>query len=59
MAVPIVAMRPVERGEVELVEHVEDEPGEVTFSHPVAQVGGQQKELIAVAAQEIAGHMPF
>jgi hypothetical protein len=49
---------PVERGQVELVDDVEDEPGEVAFRQPVAQVRGQQEELVAVAAQEIVGYMP-
>jgi hypothetical protein len=30
----------VERGQVELVDHVKDEPGEVAFGQPVAQVRG-------------------
>ena len=39
VAVPVVAVRAVERGEVELVDDVEDEPGEVAGGEPVAQVG--------------------
>jgi hypothetical protein len=36
MAVPVVAVRSVEGGEVELVDHVEEEPGEVAVGEPVA-----------------------
>jgi hypothetical protein len=59
MAVPIVAVLPVERVEVELVDHVEDEPGEVAFGEPVAQVGREQEGLVAVAAQEVVRHITF
>jgi hypothetical protein len=41
MAVPVVAVRAVEGCKVDLVDHVEDEPGEVAFGEPVAQVRGQ------------------
>ena len=37
----------------------EDAPGEVASGEPVAQVGGQQERLVAVAAQEVVGHGPF
>jgi hypothetical protein len=50
MPVPIVAMLPVERGEVELVDHVEDEPDKVILGEPVAQVRGQEEGLVAIAA---------
>ncbi|HZD00637.1 MAG TPA: hypothetical protein VFA46_10735 [Actinomycetes bacterium] len=43
MAVPVVAVGQVERVEVELVDDVEDEPGEVALGEPVAQVGGSRK----------------
>jgi len=36
MAVPVVAVDAVERRQVELVDHVEDEPGEVAVGEPVA-----------------------
>src|SRR6266540_792089 len=49
-------MLPVEGCQVELVDHVEDEPGEVAFGQPVAQVRGHQEGLVAVAAQEVVGH---
>jgi hypothetical protein len=39
--------------EVELVDHVEHEPGQVAFGEPVAQVLGEQEGLVAVAAKEI------
>jgi hypothetical protein len=43
VAVPVVAMLPVEGREVELVDDVEDEPGEMIVGEPVAQVGGSRK----------------
>jgi hypothetical protein len=43
MAVPVVAVLPVEGCQVELVDHVEDEPGEMAGGEPVAQVGGSRK----------------
>jgi hypothetical protein len=56
MAAPVVAVLPVEGRQVELVDDVEDEPGEVAFWQPVAQVGWEQEGLVAVAAQEVVGH---
>jgi hypothetical protein len=55
---PIVAMLPIEGLKVELVDDVEDEPGEMAFGQPVAQVRGQQEGLVAVTAQEVVamGH---
>jgi hypothetical protein len=41
VAVPVVAVRSVERGEVELVHHVEEKPGQMSGGEPVAQVGWQ------------------
>jgi uncharacterized OB-fold protein len=43
MAVPVVAMLAIEGLKVELVDHVEDEPGKVAVGEPVAQVGRQQE----------------
>jgi hypothetical protein len=59
MPVPVGTVGAVERLQVELVDHVENEPGEVAFRQPVAQVWGEQEGLIAVAAQEVVGHEPF
>jgi pyrimidine deaminase RibD-like protein len=56
MAVPVITVGPVERTQVELVDHVEDEPGEVAVGQPVAQIRGQQEGLVAVAAQEVVRH---
>jgi hypothetical protein len=41
MPVPVVTVLSVERVEVELVDHVEEEPGKVAVGEPVAQVRGQ------------------
>jgi hypothetical protein len=56
VAVPVGAMGLVEGCEVELVDHVEDEPGEIALREPVAQVGWEEEGLVAVAAQEVGGH---
>jgi hypothetical protein len=56
MAVPVVAVGQIEGCEVELVDDVEDEPGEMTLTEPVAQVRGEQEGLVAIAAQEIVSH---
>jgi hypothetical protein len=39
MAVPVVTVDPQERVEVVLVDDVQDEPGQMAFGQPVAQVG--------------------
>jgi hypothetical protein len=59
MPVPVVAMRLVERRQVDPVDDVKDEPGEVAFGQPVAQVRGQQERLVAVTAKEVVGHTRF
>jgi hypothetical protein len=56
MAVPVSPRGAQERVEVEVVDDVEDEPGEVVLGQPVAQVGRQQEGLVAVAAQEVVSH---
>jgi hypothetical protein len=55
MAAPPTAPR---RSVGELVDDIEDEPGEMAFGQPVAQVRGQQEGLVAVTAQEVVamGH---
>ena len=42
-----------ERAKVELVDHVEDEPGQVTARQPVAQVRWEQKGLVAVTGRKL------
>jgi hypothetical protein len=56
MAVSVITVGQVEGCEVKLVDHVEDEPGEMAFREPVTQVRGQQEGLVAVTAQEALGH---
>src|SRR6266542_1207769 len=46
MAVPVVAMLAIEGLKVELVDDVEDEPGEVALREPVAQVWWEQEGLV-------------
>jgi hypothetical protein len=53
VAVPVVAVGSVERGEVELVDDVEDEPGKMVLGEPVAQVGGQQEGLVAAPRRKL------
>jgi len=57
--VTVVAVGQVKGCQVELVDHVEDEPGEMILGEPVAQVRGQQEGLVALCAQEVAGHGLF
>jgi hypothetical protein len=56
MAMPVSPIATQERRQVELVDDVQDEPGEVAFGEPLAQVGRQQEGLVAVAAKEVVGH---
>jgi phytoene dehydrogenase-like protein len=56
MAVPVSPIATQERRQVELVDDVEDEPGEVVFGQPVTQIRRQQEGLVAVAAKEVVGH---
>jgi hypothetical protein len=56
VAVPVGPIAAQKRPEVDLVDHVEDEPGQVAVGQPVAQVRGQEKGLVAVAPQEVVGH---
>jgi hypothetical protein len=59
VAVPVVAVLPVEGLKVDLVDHVDEEPGEVVVGQPVAQVGWEQEGLAAVTAQEVVSHRQF
>jgi hypothetical protein len=45
-----------EGAQVELVDHVEDEPGQVVGWQPVADIGWEQERLVAVAGTEVVGH---
>ena len=45
-----------ERAKVELVDHVEHEPGQVVGRQPVADIGWEQEGLVAVAGTEVVGH---
>ncbi len=55
----VVAVGQVEQGEVELVDDVEEEPGEMILGEPVPQVWGQQEGLVALCAQEVVSHGLF
>jgi hypothetical protein len=56
VAVPVGPVGAQERLEVELVDDVEDEPGQVVGWQPVAQVRWEQERLVAVAGTEVVGH---
>jgi hypothetical protein len=58
MAVPVGPVGSQERGQVELVDHVQHEPRQMVAGQPVAQVRREQEGLVAVAAQEVVGHGP-
>jgi hypothetical protein len=49
-AVPVGAVGAQERLQVELIDHVEHEPGEVVGWQPVTQVGWEQEGLFYVFA---------
>ena len=55
-AVPVGPVDGKERSQVELVDHVKHEPGEVVGGQPVAQVRREQERLVAAAGQEVVGH---
>src|SRR6266508_3856186 len=52
MAVPVVAMLAIEGLKVELVDDVEDEPGEVALREPVALVWWEQEGLVSAAVPD-------
>jgi hypothetical protein len=56
VAVPVGSVAPQERPQVELVDDVQHEPGQVAAGQPIAQVRGQQEGLVVVAAKEVVGH---
>jgi hypothetical protein len=53
---PVGAIGLEERAQVQLVDHVQDEPGQVAGWQPVAQVGREQERLVTVAGKEVVGH---
>jgi hypothetical protein len=58
VAVAVGAVGGKEPSQVELVDHVTDEPGEVAFGQPLAQVGREQEGLVTVTGKEVVGHGP-
>jgi hypothetical protein len=59
VAVAVSPIAPQEWTEVELVDDVAHEPGQVAFGQPVTQVRRQQERLVVVAAQEVEGHAAY
>ncbi len=59
-AAPAVgAIGGVEGLQVELLDRLKHEPGEVVFGEPVAQVRRQQQLLVTVTGDVVLGHGPF
>ena len=56
--VPVGSVRGQERAQVQLVDHVEHEPGQMVGWQPVAQVGWEQERLVAVTGKEVVDHGP-
>ena len=55
-AVAVGAVGGVEGLEVELLDRLDHEPGEVVLGEPLAQVRRQQQRLVTVAGEEVLGH---
>jgi hypothetical protein len=56
---PAVPVRPIgaeERGQVQLVDHVEHEPGQMICRQPVPEVGWEQECLVTAAGKKVVGH---
>ena len=58
-AVAVGAIGGVEGLEVELLDRLDHEPGEVVLGEPVAEVRRQQHRLVTVTAEEVLGHGPW
>jgi hypothetical protein len=52
VALPVAAVGSVEGRQVELVDYVAHEPGEVAGRQPLAQVGREQERLVTVTGKE-------
>jgi len=53
---PIGSIRLEERAQVELVDDVEHEPGQVVGRQPVTHIGWEQERLVTVTGTEVVGH---
>jgi hypothetical protein len=51
-----VAVRLVERGQIELVDHVDDEPRQVILGQPLGHARRHQELLIAIHRPEVERH---
>ena len=58
-AVAVGAIGGVEGVEVELLDRLDHEPGQVALVEPVAKVWWQQHRLVTVGAEEVVGHDPI
>ena len=52
----VLAVSDEERGQIQLIDHVEDEPSEVVFGQPVPHRRRHQVELVSVDRQEVLSH---
>jgi hypothetical protein len=52
--VPVGSIRGEERTQLQVVDHVEDEPGQMVGWQPVVQVGWQEERLVAVRARKLS-----
>lgn len=52
----VFAVLGVERGQVDLLDRVDHEPGEVVLGQPLGQAGRQKQLLVSVAGEEVVGH---
>ena len=55
-AVAVGAIGGVEGLEVELLDRLDHEPGEVVVGQPIAQVRRQQQRLVSIAGEEVLWH---
>jgi hypothetical protein len=56
---PLAPIGLEERAQVEVVDDVQDEPGQVVGWQPVADIGWEQERLVAVTGTEVAGQWPI
>jgi hypothetical protein len=54
--VPVSPIGGQERAQIQLVEHIEHESGQMVARQPVAQIGWKQERLVTVAGKEVVGH---
>jgi hypothetical protein len=53
---PVGSVGLEEWAKVQLVDHIQDEPGQVVGGQPVTDIGWEQEHLVTVAGTEVVGH---